>query len=214
MNRNSFRTDVTPTTQASSFSHFSDEALVLDYQTSRSEAVFAELTRRYERELFSYLRRYLGNAAQAEDAFQATFLTVHQKCHLFESGRRFRPWLYTIATNRAIDLQRRSKRHQLVSLDHPNRNQEEEVGGLIELLTSSDSGADERLELTERVSWLRQAIAALPEQLANTLQLVYFRGLKQREAAQMLAVPVGTVKSRLHAAVQQLGSAWRRDFGG
>ncbi len=53
----------------------------------------------------------------AEDAFQATFLSVHLRAEQFEEGRRFRPWLYAIATNKAIDTQRRNKRHKLRSLD-------------------------------------------------------------------------------------------------
>ena len=83
--------------------------------------MFAELVRRYERELYSYLRRYLGDAEMAEDAFQAAFLQVHLKCQQFEAGRSVRPWLYTIATNQAIDAQRRSRRHRMVSLDRSGR---------------------------------------------------------------------------------------------
>src|SRR5436305_14497208 len=95
----------------------SDEELLLGYRESGDANLFSELVRRYERELYSYLRRYLGDASMAEDAFQATFLQVHLKCDQFEEGRKFRPWLYTIATNQAIDAQRRNKRHRSVSLD-------------------------------------------------------------------------------------------------
>jgi RNA polymerase sigma-70 factor (ECF subfamily) len=52
-------------------------------------------------------------------------------------------------------------------------------------------------------------VAALPEQLRSAVRLVYFRGMKYREAADELSVPVGTVKSRLHAAVKRLGQAWQ-----
>jgi RNA polymerase sigma-70 factor (ECF subfamily) len=61
----------------------------------------------------------------------------------------------------------------------------------------------------ERIQWVRQAVAALPEQLESAVRLVYFRGLKYREAADELCVPVGTVKSRLHSAIKRLGEAWR-----
>ena len=71
--------------------------------------------------------RFLGDAALAEDAFQNTFLQVHSKSHLFDGKRKFRPWLYTIATNQAIDLQRRNKRHQLASLDRQQRTAHAEV---------------------------------------------------------------------------------------
>src|SRR5262245_27931196 len=93
---------------------WTDEQLVSAYRDRGDRAAFDLLVHRYERELYSYLRRFLGDAAAAEDAFQATFLQVHLKCDQFESDRKVRPWLYTIATNQAIDLQRRGKRHKMV----------------------------------------------------------------------------------------------------
>src|SRR5258708_1192776 len=81
----------------------SDELLLAHYRETGDRNAFNELVHRYEHELFSYLRRYLGQAEMAEDAFQQTFLQVHLKCEAFEQGRKFRPWLYTIATNQAID---------------------------------------------------------------------------------------------------------------
>jgi len=53
----------------------------------------------------------------AEDVFQQTFLQIHLKCDQFEEGRKVRPWLYTVATNQAIDYQRRNHRHNIISLD-------------------------------------------------------------------------------------------------
>ena len=188
----------------------SDEQLLAMHQEAGDERPYlATLVKRYERELYSFLRRYLGDATLAEDAFQATFLQVHRKGHLFDSKRRFRPWLYTVATNRAIDLQRRNKRHQAVSLDRANRGEQGDVGSLVDLLPSGESGPGERFEAAERSEWVRRAVAALPEQLQTAVSLVYFRGLKYREAAAELSVPVGTVKSRLHSAVGRLGQQWR-----
>jgi RNA polymerase sigma-70 factor, ECF subfamily len=185
-----------------------DEELLLEYRLSGVPRVFEGLVKRYERELYNYLRRFLGNEALAEDAFQATFLQVHLKCHLFDGERKVRPWLYTVATNQAIDIQRRNRRHRLVSLDRPNRVENEDLGSLINLLDSREADPGSRLELHERREWVRQAVAALPEQLRSAVRLVYFRGLKYREAADELSVPVGTVKSRLHTAVKRLGEAW------
>ena len=113
----------------------SDETLLLRYRQTGGRDDFAQLVHRYERELYNYLRRYLGDAEMAHDVFQATFLQVHLKCDQFEDGRRFRPWLYTIATNQAIDAQRRNRRHRMVSLDRAGAGREDdEIGVLIELL--------------------------------------------------------------------------------
>lgn len=185
-----------------------DEELLEEYRLSGSPAMFETLVKRYERELYNYLRRFLGNQAMAEDAFQATFMQVHLKSHLFDETRKVRPWLYTVATNQAIDIQRRNKRHRLVSLDRPNRVQHDELGSLMDLLASGEAGPGEGMELSERKKWVREAVAELPEQLGSAVKLVYFRGLKYREAADVLEVPVGTVKSRLHAALKRLGEAW------
>ena len=69
-----------------------DEALLDRFRQDDDAGAFEALVRRYESELFSYLRRYLGNAEMAEDVFQATFLQIHLKKDQFEEGRRFRPW--------------------------------------------------------------------------------------------------------------------------
>ena len=190
-----------------------DEELLLEYRLSGGPGVFEALVKRYERELYNYLRRFLGSSVLAEDAFQATFMQVHLKCELFDEQRKVRPWLYTVATNQAIDIQRRNRRHRLVSLDRPNRIQHEELGSLIDLLGSRELGPSDRLDQSEKRQWVREAVAALPEQLGSAVRLIYFRGMKYREAADELSVPVGTVKSRLHSAVKRLGQAWEEAQG-
>jgi RNA polymerase sigma-70 factor (ECF subfamily) len=191
------------------YGHMTDEELLKEYCLTASPAVFETLVKRYERELYNYLRRFLNNQVLAEDAFQATFMQVHLKCHLYDADRKVRPWLYTVATNQAIDIQRRNRRHKLVSLDRPNRGQQEDLGTLIDVLSSNEVDPGEGIEQNERREWVRQAVAALPEQLRSAVRLVYFRGMKYREAADELEVPVGTVKSRLHSAVKRLGQAWQ-----
>lgn len=188
--------------------HVTDEELLIEYRKSGDRETFALLVYRYERELFNYLRRYLGNAELAEDVFQATFMQVHLKCEQFQADRRFRPWLYTIATNQAIDARRRGKRHQMVSLDAPHANDSDEVGRMINLLESGDSGpATEALD-EERKQLIRETLEQLPESMYSVVQLVYFQGLKYREAAEVLDIPVGTVKSRVHSAITRLGEVW------
>src|ERR1700712_4617837 len=118
---------------------WTDEELLLEYRVTGRPAVFETLVKRYERELYNYLRRFLNNQVLAEDAFQATFMQVHLKCSLYDDSRKVRPWLYTVATNQAIDIQRRNRRHRLVSLDRPNRVQHDELGSLVDLLSGRES---------------------------------------------------------------------------
>jgi RNA polymerase sigma-70 factor, ECF subfamily len=187
----------------------SDEGLLLAYRDHADRLAFPELVRRYERELYSYLRRYLGDAGMAEDAFQATFLQVHLKCDQFEEGRKFRPWLYTIATNQAIDAQRRNKRHRSVSLDRATKqNGNDELGSLMDLLVSKELRPDARADAAQQRDWIRREVEQLPDALREAVNLVYYQGLKYREAADILKIPVGTVKSRLHSAILKLNAAW------
>jgi RNA polymerase sigma-70 factor (ECF subfamily) len=189
-------------------SSLTDEELLLGYRESGDRDQFTELVRRYERELYSYLRRYLGDAEMAEDAFQAAFLQVHLKCQQFEAGRAFRPWLYTVATNQAIDAQRRSRRHRMVSLDRAGHADGDEVGRLLDLLTSHEDSPTAQLTAEERKQWVAEAVDSLPQPLKDVVILVYFHDMKYREAAESLDIPVGTVKSRMHAAVAKLNEAW------
>jgi RNA polymerase sigma-70 factor, ECF subfamily len=184
---------------------WSDEQLLLSYRSEPDNGVFEELVQRYEKELYGYLRHYLGDAEMAADVFQQTFLQVHLKCDQFEPGRKVRPWLYTVATNQAIDYQRRNRRHRMTSLDRVTRGSgEEEAGTLADLLGVAAGGPAENVESVEQHEALRRAVDALPQVCKEVVMLVYFQGLKYREAAQILSLPVGTVKSRLHTAVQKL----------
>ena len=185
-----------------------DEQLLLEYRLTGDRELYAQLVYRYERELFSYLRRYLGNAEMAEDVFQAAFLSVHLKCNSFEEGRRFRPWLYTIATNAATDARRRNKRHRTVSLDTPREQDNEDVGRLVNLLESGDPDPANAAVRAERSRLVRETLNQLPESMTAVIHLVYYQGMKYREAAEVLDIPVGTVKSRLNSAITKLTDVW------
>jgi RNA polymerase sigma-70 factor (ECF subfamily) len=185
----------------------SDEELMVRYREDGRADVFTELVHRYERELYRYLARYLGDPSLAEDVFQNTFLQVHLKRGLFEDGRPFRPWLYAIATHQAVDALRKAGRHPTVSLDQRvggGGSHEAEAGNLIDLLVGDDDGPLSQLQESERQQWVRNSIARLPDTLRQTLILAYHQDLKYREIAEIQKIPVGTVKSRLHAALEKL----------
>jgi RNA polymerase sigma-70 factor (ECF subfamily) len=189
---------------------WTDEELLLHYRATGDRELFALLVRRYEAELYNYLRRYLADAEMAEDVFQATFLQVHLKCDQFEEGRKFRPWLYTVATNQAIDARRRAKRHRMVSLDRlATGNDGGEAGRMLDLLASEEPDPLAQLDERERREQVQQTLEELPELMQQLVHLVYFQGLKYREAAEILDIPVGTVKSRMHAAIHRLSEAWK-----
>lgn len=189
-----------------------DEELIRRFRRSGDTAAFEALVHRYERDLFGYLRRYLHSAEMAEDVFQATFLQVHLKRDTFADGRRFRPWLYAIATHQAIDAQRRNRRHRMVDLDR--RRGDDEGHAFVAALASRDGTADDRAAAEESRQQVRAAIDALSAPQRLVVELVYQQGMKYREAATRIGVPVGTVKSRMRAALLKLGETWSRVPGG
>jgi RNA polymerase sigma-70 factor, ECF subfamily len=186
----------------------SDEELLSRFGRGQRE-VFGALVRRYQRELYGYLRRYLGDPNLADDVFQATFLQVFVKSGQYEAGRPVRPWLYTIATNQAIDALRRAGRHPAVSLDQTTSdNGDGEVRSLLEMIESRETSPLDQTQADERRVLVRAGVEQLPDFLKQVVILAYFQGLKYREIAEILGVPVGTVKSRLHTALLKLHESW------
>lgn len=203
------------TRTAKAIEGWTDEELLLEYRKRKRRDCFELLMARYEREIYSFLRRYIGSNALAEDAFQGTFLMVHLKCSQFDESRRVRPWLYAIATNQAIDVQRRNKRHRMASLDGPGQSSPGnwEPGSWAEKMTDSLPNPLDEAAQSEYREWVRGAIRSLSDSLRQVVELVYFQGLRYRETAEALDIPVGTVKSRMHAAVTRLHELWRESFG-
>ena len=186
----------------------SDEELLLLFRKGRKEA-FGVLVRRYERELYGYLRRFLGDASLAEDVFQNTFLQLCVKIKQYEPGRRVRPWLYTIATNQAIDALRRNGRHQAVSLNSQMADTGEgEERSLLESLEGAEPSPIDMAHDEERRGRIRASVDRLPDFLRQVLILAYYQGMKYKDIAEILDIPVGTVKSRLNAALTRLHEFW------
>lgn len=186
----------------------SDEELLAQFQSGQRRA-FEVLVRRYERELFGYLRRYLGDATLADDVFQNTFLQLYTKINTYERGRPVRPWLYTIATHQAIDALRRHGRHATLSLDEQRSAAEgSDLHQLLDTLQQRGPDPLEAVQAEERRRLVSASVDRLPEHLRQVVLLAYYHGLKYREIATIVRIPVGTVKSRLHAALLKLHEAW------
>lgn len=181
----------------------SDEELLSRFLKGESEA-FGLLLRRHERELFGYLRRYLSDNSLAEDVFQTTFLQVYQKASQFDVSRKVRPWLYAIATHQAIDLLRKVGKRNLYSLDQPPDSDSSSKGSLAETIITNEKDPLEGLGLQESRERVQLALDQLPEHLKLVVILTYYQGLKNREVADIMNIPVGTVKSRLHTAMARL----------
>ena len=181
----------------------SDEDLLVRYAQGGTREAFEELVHRYEHELFSYLRNYMHSVHLAEDVFQTVFLQVHLKCREFDPQRQFRPWLYRIATHRAIDLLRKHRRWSSARLGLAGGTRISS-GEALEVADVRSPGPGQRLEAAENLEQLQLLAESLSARLRDVVVLVILRGLTYQKTADVLRIPLGTVKSRLHKAISRL----------
>jgi RNA polymerase sigma-70 factor, ECF subfamily len=183
-----------------------DEQLLSDHLQGRSDA-FEQLVRRHSQSLYRFVLRFTNSSAAADDVTQEAFIQAFESAGKFDLRRRFRPWLFTIAANKARDwLRTRNRRSELpldASLEGGDQNQ------TFAALLSSD--ADPPLEepgLDEQRRAVRQVIEQLPYKMREVLILAYYHKLPYKEIAEILEVPLGTMKSRLHSAVGRFARAY------
>ena len=188
-----------------------DERLVVAYREGDVPAL-AELIGRYEKELFHFLIRFAGNRAFAEDLFQETFLQVHQSAKTFDATKRFKPWLFTIAANKARDHLRREKRKRTAPLSALIDPTQESGASFIDLMEADVPLPDDTADEQEIADLVRELAEQLPDHLREVLVMAYFHQFAYKEIAEMLSIPLGTVKSRLHAAVGTFAQLWKARY--
>jgi RNA polymerase sigma-70 factor (ECF subfamily) len=185
-----------------------DEQLLAAYREGDA-ASFADLVGRYERELFHFLVRFVGDRAAAEDVFQEAFLQVHQSAEQFDLQRRFRPWLFTIAANKARDMIRSQARRPTSPLQASINSSDDDSGEFLDLMSSASAMPEDALERQELQTAVQKTVMGMPEHLREILLLSYFHQFPYKQISEILDIPLGTVKSRLHAAVAFFADRWR-----
>jgi RNA polymerase sigma factor (sigma-70 family) len=168
----------------------SDEAL-LAQMTLGTEAALAELYDRFGAVAYRLAVRILRDRTLAEDAVQDAFLGAWRTAAAFDPARgTASTWLMTLVHRRAVDLVRREDRRKTDVLD--------------DTPVASDETTDERVEIREERRRVQTALARLPPDQREALELAYYGGLSQSELAERLGVPLGTVKSRMFAGLSKL----------
>lgn len=186
----------------------SDEEVFVSFRDGDA-AAYRVLIERYHDDLLRFLTRLVGDRAAAEDLFQETFLQVHLSADTFDETRRFRPWLFTIAANKGRDLLRKRKRRRTVELSAPIRGSDR-GSSMVDLLEIDVPSPDAQMDLAERDSLVQNALDELGPALREVLLLGYFQRLSYQQIAEDLGIPLGTVKSRMHAAVAAFARSWQR----
>jgi len=167
-------------------------------EAERRARLFEEIVRRYSRHVYNLAYRMAGNDADAKDLTQEAFLRVYRSLDKVQPDVPLEGWLYRIVTNLFIDSVRRRGRVRLASLDEPATTQR---GGEVERHVSDSSGNPETLVVDPVLDGqIQSALAELSHELRVVVLLSDVEGFSYEEIAQILGVPVGTVKSRLHRA--------------
>lgn len=183
----------------------STDKILIEAHCKGDPKAFGELVRRYGDGLLGYLTRMSRNRHEAEDLFQETFKRVHEKAHTFR-GSQFKSWLFTIATNAAIDGMRRGKGKRMVSLNQKLDCNDAESEELSSVALADDScEPSQEAAKTEQVRQVREAVMSLPSRQRATLVLAYYQQLSYPEVAKVLGCSVGTVKTQMFRALKTLG---------
>ncbi len=185
---------------------WTDEALLAAY-VQGDRVALKELVGRYSNELVHFLTRFLGSRAAAEDVFQETFIQIHLSADTCDPDRRFRPWLFTIAANKARDYHRKHGRRAPVSLSAAVGD--EEGQRYVDLLGADLPAPDAPILDSERSRLVKEVVDSMPAHLREILLLSYFQRMSYKQIAATLEIPLGTVKSRLHTSVAVFAQAWR-----
>lgn len=177
-----------------------DEMLLREYLAGQT-ASFELLVRRHAEELYKFALRFTASRVAAEDVVQETFLQVHLSASTFDPKRRLKPWIFTIAANKARDYLRRRDRKREVPFDAEIGGEEKVGKRFIDLISSNRPAPDAELMLDEKRRLVRDVIETLPGKWYEILILAYYHRFPYRDIAEIVGIPVGTVKSRVHTAI-------------
>ena len=184
-----------------------DTELLVRYMAGDDDA-FSEIVSRYKNPLYAFLRKFLNQQALVEDVFQDTFLQLYASREKFDTDRPLRPRLFTIAANKAKDALRKMQRTAAMSIGAIADSGGVSVDDVVNMLASYTDTPLLEATRTETAANVRKIVANMPENLRAILILAYFEQFSYKQMAEILSIPIGTVKSRLHTAVVHFTKKW------
>ena len=195
------------------FEKVSDSELLQRYRAG-DEHAFREIVSRYKNPLYAFLRRFVSHEDVVEDVFQETFLQLYVSQDSFDTSRPLRPWLFTIAANKAKDALRKMQRQFSKGMGAMADAGDFSVDEVVNVLTSYETTPDDEVSAEETARRVRQVVAEMPDNLRGILVLAYFEQFSYKHMAEILSIPIGTVKSRLHTAVVHFMKKWKATNSG
>jgi RNA polymerase sigma-70 factor (ECF subfamily) len=192
--------------------NLSDAELLARYGRG-DEAAFREIVSRYKNGLYAFLRQFLNRQDLVEDVFQETFLQLFTSRESFDDTRPLHPWLFTIAANKAKDALRKWQRTAAIPIGTIAEPEDLSFDDMLNSISADTTMPYEELERSETASQVGRIIANMPDNLREILILAYFNKFSYKQMAQILSIPIGTVKSRLHTAVAHFAKDWKASIG-
>lgn len=189
------------------------DAELLARYAAGEEAAFREIVSRYKNSLYAFLRQFLNRHDLVEDVFQETFLQLFTSRGSFDNSRPLRPWLFTIAANKAKDALRKWQRTSAVPIGTMADSQDLSFDDMLNSVTSDNTMPYDKLLKDETALRVERIVADMPENLREILVLAYFHKFSYKQMAEILSIPIGTVKSRLHTAVGRFAKEWKASIG-
>ncbi len=168
------------------------------------EAAYRELLRRYERPVFSLIYRMVRDRALAEDLAQETFIKVLNALDTYRPEFKFSSWVFKIANNSAIDQLRRRELETLSLDGAPDAKTAEEVEATALQAVAGGESPLAEMESRELGSEIEQAIARLRPEYRTAILLRHVEGRSYEEIADVMDLPLGTVKTYIHRARLEL----------
>jgi RNA polymerase sigma-70 factor (ECF subfamily) len=185
---------------------------VTRHYAAGEEAAFREIVNQYKDGLYAFLRRFLNRPDLVDDVFQETFIQLYVSRNTFDPSRPLRPWLFTIAANKAKDALRRAHRIDATSLGSMFDGDEFSIDKVVNTLDQDERMPYDDLIREETAAVVQRVVAQMPASARKILTLAYFKKFSYLEMAGILGIPVGTVKSRLHSAVRRFAQDWNQRF--
>jgi RNA polymerase sigma-70 factor (ECF subfamily) len=186
-----------------------NDVQLLERYAAGDEGAFQEIVNQYKDGVYAFLRRFLNDRDLVDDVFQETFMQMYVSRDTFDLSKPLRPWLFTIAANKAKDALRRRQRVDSTNLGSMFDSEEHSIDDVLNTLDHDDHMPYDDLIREETAAAVKRVIARMPAKLREILILAYFHKFSYAEIAGILRIPVGTVKSRLHTAVGRFAEDWK-----
>jgi RNA polymerase sigma-70 factor, ECF subfamily len=161
------------------------------------QKAFEALVNRYQHTLFGLIYRYVGDYHEAHDVLQQVWLQLYLSLPTLHPNLRVKPWLFTVARNRSVDVLRRKR---LLSFSEVETRNEEDEGVFLNTILDTSPTPEELVEQRDLQQAIQRAIQTLPRTYRSVVLLYYKDQMNYAEIGRVLKMPVSTVKARFHRA--------------